>query len=115
MRMKKLLPLVVAAAFAGCIDSLPSAGTEVDLNLTQVDGKPLTFTLGVLTAGAAPTVVSAGTIMGNDIGPDCKLTLTTNADPISITINGCTINTGDVIDLPVDLGNNTGSHLYRFR
>lgn len=113
--MKKLLPLVVAAAFLGCIDSLPPAGTEVDLTLTQVDGKPLPFTLGVLTAGAAPTVISAGTIVGNDIGPDCQITLTTNTDPIPITINPCTINTGDVINFPIDLGNNTGNHLYRFQ
>ena len=115
MRAKKFLPFIVAAGFLGCIDSLPPAGTEVDLTLTQIDGKALPFTVGVLTAGAAPTVITAGTLVGNDVGPDCKLTLTTNADPIIYNIFPCTINTGDVIDYPVDLGNNTGGHLYRFR
>jgi len=113
--MKNFLPLLAAAAFLGCVDSLPPAGTEVTLTLTQVDGKPLPFTVGVLTTGAAPTIVTGGTIVGNDLGPDCQLILTTNGDQIPVDINPCTINTGDVIDFPIDLGNNTGNHLYHFR
>ena len=115
MRVKKFLPLVAAAAFWSCAEANGPLGAEVDLVLTQVDAKALPFTVGVLTTGAAATVVNSGTLVGNDVGPDCKLTLMTKADPIVVSVFPCTINKGDVIDYPMDLGNNTGAHLYRFR
>ena len=116
MLVKKLLPFIVAVALLSCTEGTAPSGAEIDLTLTQVDGKPLPFTVGVLTTGAAATVVGSGSLVGNDIGPDCKITLTVNTgDPLVFDILPCTINNGDVIDYPIDLGNNTSAHLYRFQ
>ncbi len=116
MRARKFVPILIAAALWSCADSTPPSGTEIDLVLTQVDGKPLPFTVGILATGAATTVVNSGTLVGNDIGPDCKITLViASGAPIVVSVFPCTINQGDVIDYPMDLGNNTGAHLYRFK
>ncbi|HEY4954121.1 MAG TPA: hypothetical protein VII02_04475 [Gemmatimonadaceae bacterium] len=116
MIAKNFLPFVVAATLWSCSETAAPSSAEVDLTLTQVDGKPLPFTVGVLTAGATATVVTSGTLVGNNTGPDCNITLTlASGDPIVVPILPCTINKGDVIDYPIDMGNSTGFHLYRFQ
>lgn len=115
MVLKKLLP-IAAMALVGCTEASTPSGTQVNLTLTQVDAKPLPFAVGALTAGAVNTVVNSGTLVGNDLGPDCTITLAvTPGDPLKVSILPCTINKGDRIDYPIDFGNNTGIHLYRFQ
>jgi hypothetical protein len=113
MKNLLLVSLALALTFTSCRESNAPSDEVIKLSLTGVDGKPLPFSVGII--GTAQTMVTGGTLTGSNQGPICALVLTVlPGAPVSISILPCTINKGDVIDYPIDLGNNTGVHNYRF-